>query len=286
MDNTENENIAQKVISTLLDSGIILAITTSVIYIVAFLYLKGFYNFYGLHDIEIDMSLFKVIKISMDIIRPLISWIVSFFFISLTMAKLTKNPNPGTVLSILWIYMLCMMFIRLSRYTTIKWEHNLYIGLYWFVTIVMALIQPLLLLLPEKITSKISNHFEKRSKEPLYGAYKIFIMVCSISFVLSFIPKYGFYEATTKKDYLYDFQNNRVLIYQDDEKTIFLPKLEDESFEKKYIFVNTSDLSDVVFKHYEKEVVFKTNENDLIINSENIDKQSENENDIVEEVFK
>ena len=58
--------------------------------------------------------------------------------------------------------------------------------------------------------------------------------------------------------------------------------MKDESFEKKYIFVNTADLSNVVFKHYEKEVVFKTNENDLIINSENIDEQSEIKNDRVE----
>lgn len=251
-----NENTTKKVISTFLDSAIILAISSCIIYIVAFLFLKGFYSFYGLTDIEINMSLFNVLKISMSIVHPLISWFISFFLISIAMAKISKNPNLQTVLSIVGIYMLCMMFISLSRYTTNKWEHNIYIALYWVITISMALIQPLLMILPDKITSKIYDYLEKRQKQPLFYLYKIFIIICSISFILSFIPQYGFNEAKIKKDYLYDFTNQRVLIYQDNEKTVFLPKNEDDTFEKKYIIVSSAELSELIFEHYEKEVVF------------------------------
>ena len=65
-------------------------------------------------------------------------------------------------------------------------------------------------------------------------------------------------QSKIKKDYLYDSTNQRVLIYQDNEKSIFIPKTEDDTFEKKYIIVSSAELSELVFEHYEKEISFNT----------------------------
>ena len=61
---------------------------------------------------------------------------------------------------------------------------------------------------------------------------------------------------------MYDSTNQRVLIYQDNEKSIFIPKTEDDTFEKKYIMISSSELANIILEHYEHEISFTT-ENDI-----------------------
>lgn len=278
----EKKNIFQSII----DGAILISIITGVIYLISFLYIKGFYNYYGLFDIEFDFSLFRVLKIFIEMIQPLLSWILIYGLLSIIINKALGNSDYKSILNILWFYILCLMFGRLARFSSTKGNRLYYTILFIALTVLFVICVIVVQFMSDKIKNKLSDSISRLENNNFYTYYKILYFLGAIYIIISFVPKYGFNEAKTKKDYLYDFQNNRILIYQDNTKSVFLPKLEDESFEKKYIFINTSDLSDIVFGHYEKEVVFKTNENDLIINSENIDEQSEIETDIVEEVFK
>ena len=79
---------------------------------------------------------------------------------------------------------------------------------------------------------------------------------------MNYIPKYGYNDAKIKNDYLYDLQNERVLIYQDSDKSIFIPRNDNGSFEKKYIIVSSEEMSNVILEHYNQAVQFENTESD------------------------
>ncbi|MBO4859048.1 MAG: hypothetical protein J5527_11105 [Treponema sp.] len=112
---TSNEKI-KPLISTLIDSAVIIAIITGLLYLVSFFYLKGFYSYYGLIDITIDFSIFRILKICLEIFCSLLSWVVVYSLFAIFIARLQDNPNIGTFFSVLWIYLLCMLFLRTAKY--------------------------------------------------------------------------------------------------------------------------------------------------------------------------
>lgn len=75
-------------INTLFDSAIVVAVVTSVMYLISYLYLKGFYSYYGLIDLEIDFTLFRVLKTCIEIFISLLGWIIIYLIISIPLAKL------------------------------------------------------------------------------------------------------------------------------------------------------------------------------------------------------
>ena len=103
-------------ISTLIDSAVIIAMITGVLYLVSFFYLKGFYSYYGLIDISIDFSIFRILKICLEIFYPLLSLILVYSLSAISIARLQDNPNVETYFTVLWLYMLCMLFLRTATY--------------------------------------------------------------------------------------------------------------------------------------------------------------------------
>lgn len=260
--NTSSNEMIRNVFRTLTDSAIIISIITALLYFVSFFYLKGFYSYYGLIDIEIDFSIFRILKTCLDIFQKLFPWILIYSFLALGIAKTQKNSSISNFFITLWMFLLFLIFVRTARYSTDNTIHITYTILAFALIGLFIIAYVMINLLPDKITDKVSNLFNNKTETSLHFVYKILIILNSLMIITNFIPKYGFNEAKIKKDYLYDSTNQRVLIYQDNEKSIFLPKTEKDTFVKQYIIISTSELSNIILEHYEHEISF-TAENDI-----------------------
>lgn len=245
---------------TLIDSAVIIAVITGVLYIVSFFYLKGFYSYYGLIDIEIDLSIFRMLKICLEIIKSILPGILIYALQSLNIALTKEKPTIGNFFFTLWIW---ISFNLLIEYA--KCINDSVIKIFCLIgavlLVVVFLLFPIIFrLLPEKNKPRILSFLTRGKKLSLSYIYKILAILFSIYLIIDLIPKYGFNEAKIKKDYLYDSTNQRILIYQDNEKTVFLPKNEDDTFEKKYIIISSSELSNIILEHYEHEITINPKE--------------------------
>lgn len=257
--NTSSNDMIRNVFRTLTDSAIIISIITALLYFVSFFYLKGFYSYYGLIDIEIDFSIFRILKTCLDIFQKLFPWILIYSFLALGIAKTQKNSSISNFFITLWMFLLFLIFVRTARYSTDNTLHITYTILAFALIGLFIIAYVMINLLPDKITDKVSNYLNSKSKDSFYYVYKVIIILNSLMIITNFIPNYGFNEAKIKKDYLYDSTNQRVLIYQDNEKSIFLPKTENDTFVKQYIIISTSELSEVILNHYKKDITFSQN---------------------------
>lgn len=256
------KNKIKNTFHTLIDSAVIIALATALLYIVSFFYLKGFYSYYALVDIEIDFSIFKILKTSLEIFKSLFLLLIIYSLQALNISRMHKNPTLNVFFTSLWILLLVQLFIKLAIYSDKRFYHISYIILAFTLLGLFFLVNILLNFLPESKKEKISNFLNKGDKFSLSFLYKIILYLGLIYLIINFIPEYGYNEARTKKDYLYDAQNQRVLIYQDNEKSIFLPKTENDTFVKQYIIISTSELSNIILEHYEHEISFAA-ENDI-----------------------
>ena len=259
MESIEEENKLKTIFHSLADSAIYIALITGAVYLIAFLYLKGFYSYYGLIDIEINLSLFLVLKTCYGIIQPLLTWLLCFSWISYAIARL--QDNTASFFSILNIYMLSLMFMRQSKYSDDKFEHYYYLILAISLIVLFIIGKIIIMCLPEKYKNKLSNFLDKFPKDSTLIILKSIILLGYIYIILNFIPKYGFNEAKIKKDYLYDSKNQRVLIYQDNEKSIFIPKTGNNKFERRYLILTNDSLNQIEFEHFSSKVEF--NETDI-----------------------
>ena len=256
------KNKIKNTFHTLIDSAVIIALATALLYIVSFFYLKGFYSYYALVDIEIDFSIFKILKTSLEIFKSLFLLLIIYSLQAVNTSRMHKNPTLNVFFTSLWILLLVQLFIKLAIYSDKRFYHISYIILAFTLLGLFFIVNILLNFLPESKKEKISNFLNKGDKFSLSFLYKIILYLGLIYLIINFIPEYGYNEARTKKDYLYDAQNQRVLIYQDNEKSIFLPKTENDTFVRQYIIISTSELSNIILEHYEHEISF-TAENDI-----------------------
>lgn len=241
---------------TLIDSAVIIAVITGVLYIVSFFYLKGFYSYYGLIDIEIDLSIFRMLKICLGIIKSILPGILIYALQSLNIVLTKEKPTIGNFFFTLWIWISFNLLIEYAKYINHPVLRILCLIGAVLLVVVFLLFPIIFRLLPEKNKPRILSFLTRGKKLSLSYIYKILAILFSIYLIIDLIPKYGFNEAKVKKDYLYDSTNQRILIYQDNEKAVFLPKNEDDTFEKKYIIISSSELSEIVLEHFEKEIVF------------------------------
>lgn len=270
----ESENIKSKEaiiknsFCSLIDSAVIIAIITGVLYIVSFFYLKGFYNYYGLIDIEIDFSIFRILKTCLEIFKHIFLWIIIYSVQSLNITITKEKPTVENFITNIWILLLSLFFIEKSTYSDNSSLHILYAICSFLIIFLFILVPIVFRLLPNKAKERMPFVITKKTSFSLSYIYKIIAFLGSLYLIIDFIPNYGFNEAKYKKDYLYDSANKRILIYQDNEKSIFLQKNSDDTFRKNYIIISTSELSNIILEHYEKEISFsqeietsKTNEN-------------------------
>ena len=260
MRSEKEENTKKMIIPNFLDSAVIIAIITGILYLISFFYLKGFFSYYGLTDVEIDFSLFRVLKVCLEILQPLLCWILVYSVLALVLVKMQNNPSINTFFYTLWVFMLSLLFLRTSLYETKKLMSIFYLVL--GIALIASLVLGFIIsnCLPDKYKEIILNFVE--IKEDIIYIYKILWFLGAIITIVGFIPKYGYNEAKIKNDYLFDSQNQRILIYQDNEKSVFLPKNEGGNFEKKYIIVNSSDLSNLLLEHYEQTIQFENKDGD------------------------
>lgn len=278
MDNNEqlkNEAIRSS-FRALIDSAVIIAMITGIIYGVSFFYLRGFYSYYGLIDIEINLSIFRMLKICLGIIKSILPGILIYALQSLNIVLTKEKPTIGNFFFTLWIWISFNLLIEYAKYINHPVLRILCLIGAVLLVVVFLLFPIIFRLLPEKNKPRILSFSTRGKKLSLSYIYKILAILFSIYLIIDLIPKYGFNEAKVKKDYLYDSSNQRILIYQDNEKSIFLPKNKDDTFEKKYVIVSSSELSNIVFEHYEKEIVFDP-KNDILRETPNLqDKQINN----------
>lgn len=264
-DNTESQKIKnappKNILHAFLDSAIIIAIVTGGLYFISYFYLNGFNNYYGLTDIEIDFSVFRVLKTCLELFKPLLYFIFISALQSINITRIHNKPTIKDFLTTLWLFSLLLLFTNMASYSADKFFHILYAVLAFILLIWLIFSRIIIYLLPNTLKDKIFDFLSKADSFTLSYIYKIIFTLGVIYLIINFIPKYGFKEARIKKDYLYDAQNRRVLIYQDKEKSIFLQRGEHDSFEKKYTIISTSELSDIILEHYEHEISFASEEN-------------------------
>lgn len=256
MEELENKQPTIKsFINTLFDSAIVVAVVTSVMYLISYLYLKGFYSYYGLIDLEIDFTLFRVLKTCIEIFISLLGWIIIYLIISIPLAKCINNDNENFVWTVLFFWMICLLFIRTAIYTKEIKLKTFYLAL----PIIMIIILIGFLI----YSSKLSDEKTKKLNETIEKLYifksipfKVLGYLCWISIFVNFVPKYGYQQAQIKSDYLIDVENQRILIYNDSEKSIFLQN-NNNNCEYKYIIINNSDLSQISFEHYNNKIIFQ-----------------------------
>ena len=256
MSELENKTtIIKSFITTLFDSAIIVAVITSVMYLISYLYMKGFYSYYGLIDLEINFTLFRVLKTCIEIFISLLNWIIIYLVISIPLAKSLNEENENFVWTILFFWLLCLVFIRTAVYSKeIKQKvFNMSIPITMIIIIVAFYIW----------YSRLSDDKTKDLQKDIDNIkffksipWKILGFLCWGLTIINFVPKYGYQQAEKKSDYLIDTENQRILIYNDAEKSIFL-KNNNDSFEYKYIIISNSDLSQITFEHYNKRIIFQ-----------------------------
>lgn len=264
----------------LFDSAVIIGIITGILYIVSFFYLKGFYNYYGLIDIEIDFSIYRILKTCLEIFKHIFLWIIIYSIQALNITRTKEKPTVENFIENIWIFLLSLFFIEKSTYSENSILRVLYAIGSFLIMFFYILVPVIFTLLPDKVKGKIPFVITKKTRFSLSYIYKIIAFLGSLYLIIDFIPNYGFNEARTKKDYLYDSKNQRILIYQDNEKSVFLPKNEDNTFEKKYIIVSSAELSELIFEHYENEVMFVPKIDNL---EENQNMQDEEINNLLTE---
>lgn len=262
-DNDKNSSSKDEIVKnsfrSLIDSAVILAIITGVLYIVSFFYLNGFYSYYGLIDIEIDLSIFRMLKICLGIFKSIFFIIIIYALQSLNIALTKEKPTIENFFFILWIWISFNLLLEYSKYINNSVQRIFCLIGAVLLIVVFILLPIVFRLLSEKYKTRILSFLTRGKKVSISYLYKILAILFSIYLIIDLIPKYGFNEAKNKKDYLYDSTNQRVLIYQDNEKSVFIPKNEDDTFEKKYIIISNSELSEVILNHYKKDIIFSQN---------------------------
>ena len=155
------------------------------------------------------------------------------------------------------------MFMRQSKYSDDKFEHYYYLILAISLIVLFIIGKIIIMCLPEKYKNKLSNFLDKFPKDSTLIILKSIILLGYIYIILNFIPKYGFNEAKIKKDYLYDSKNQRVLIYQDNEKSIFIPKSENDKFERRFIILTNDSLNQTILEPFYGKIDFMENSVEL-----------------------
>ena len=184
MEELENKQPTIKsFINTLFDSAIVVAVVTSVMYLISYLYLKGFYSYYGLIDLEIDFTLFRVLKTCIEIFISLLGWIIIYLIISIPLAKCLNNDNENFVWTVLFFWMICLLFIRTAIYTKEIKLKTFYLAL----PIIMIIILIGFLI----YCSKLSDEKTKKLNETIEKLYifksipfKVLGYLCWISMIL------------------------------------------------------------------------------------------------------
>ncbi len=197
-----------------------------------------------------------MLKICFGILKSIFLGILIYALQSLNIVLTKEKPTIGNFFFTLWIWISFNLLIEYAKYINHPVLRILCLIGAFSLVVIFILLPVIYRLLPEKKKTRILSFFNKRKKMSLSYIYKILAILFSIYLIIDLIPKYGFNEARIKKDYLYDSSNQRILIYQDNEKAVFLPKNEDDTFEKKYIIISSSELSEIVLEHFEKEIVF------------------------------
>lgn len=198
-DKLSSNEMVRNVFRTLTDSAIIISIITALLYFVSFFYLKGFFSYYGLIDIEIDFSIFRILKTCLDIFQKVFPWILIYSFLSLGITKTQKNSSISNFFITLWMFLLFLIFVRTARYSSDNSLHIAYTILAFALIGLFIIAHLIINLLPDKITDKVSNLFNNKTETSLHFVYKILIILNSLMIITNFIPKYGFNEAKIKK---------------------------------------------------------------------------------------
>lgn len=256
MPELDNKTKTQKsFLTSLFDGAIIVAVVTSVMYLISYLYLKGFYSYYGLIDLEINFTLFRVLKTCIEILISLLNWVVIYLVISIPLAKVLNDENENFVWTILFFWLICLIFIRTAVYSKERSQKIFNFSIPLIMIIIFVIFYIWYSRLPEDKTKDLQKNIEE-IKFFKSIPWKVLGFLCWGLTIINFVPKYGYKQAEKKSDYLIDIENQRILIYNDTEKSIFL-KNNIDNFEYKYMVVNNSDLSKVNFEHYNKQIIFQ-----------------------------
>ena len=176
----------------LIDSAVIIAMITGIIYGVSFFYLRGFYSYYGLIDIEIDLSIFRMLKICLGIIKSILPGILIYALQSLNIALTKEKPTIGNFFFTLWIWISFNLLIEYAKYindSVIK----IFCLIGAVLLVVVFLLFPIIFrLLPEKNKPRILSFLTRGKKLSLSYIYKILAILFSIYLIIDLIPKYGF----------------------------------------------------------------------------------------------
>ena len=243
----ELENIK----SLIFDSAIVIGFVTTILYLFTYIYLDSFYGYYGINDINIPVSLDILVKIISELFFAnlktiLIAIVETMALISIfnyIQANLTIKEVGSIIFNALYISTVSCLTSNINE-GLLKYIHTIssFVGVYLFIPLVALVIL-------------LRRYFhETRILPRVIKATHFFVIFSLIGLLAYGVQEYAFCKAYIKSDYLYDEASNLVLIYQDDQKSIFIPCT--PKLEKKYIWKNNDELSGIKLSHYKGRITF------------------------------
>ena len=234
----------------LFDSAIVIAFISMILYLFSYIYINSYYGYYGITDIDIPISVTILIKIVSELFLSKLKIILIAFFETIIIIGffniIRANLNIKESVKVVFYSMYVTIFYTLTMDMSLNVPTFVVKGLrYLFYGYV--LIAPIIIF--------INRYFHNTRCVSKDSKVVHFFVVFSFIGLLGYgIQEYAFNKAHNKRDYLYDKETGMVLIYQDEQKSIFLPI--SEANKGKYEWRNNEDLSKLELVHYYGQIKF------------------------------
>jgi hypothetical protein len=249
----------------LLDSSIIITITTVLMYVMVIGYNDGFYSFYEIYNIKYDINAQDIVSI----MKPLLFYVYSYAFLCISILfliylffKVHRHLIAPIIFTVL-VGVSSLLAVRHS--TTAAIMGIIMIGFFWILYIVL----PILNFKEGKTITERLDLFEKDYTDMFTESsvtnpefhkimkrlFSVFVIIVIIYFVPATVYDLSYtigkQQASLKDDYMRAVNyNNYILVYQDNSKCIFMPLKDESTLSREYIFAQNDSLDNLELKPY------------------------------------
>lgn len=248
--------------SILLESSIIIAIITALMYIMGIAYYDGFYSFYEISGFKYDISIQDMVNIMKLVVFHIFSYVsicYSILFLIMLFFKINKHLIHLVILTVIF-GVFALMSAPYTRWAAI-WV-IIPIILHWFIYgIAIIYFKEGKTIFDEDLTnmfinvSKTNPEFNIVIQKVLSVFLIIFVVYFVSSTMYSICYAIGEHQAELKDNYMItDNYNNYILIYQDNDKYIFMPLKDESTLSRKYIYIQTGNVDNLILTPYNQKL--------------------------------
>ena len=234
----------------LFDSAIVISLISMILYLFSYIYINSYYGYYGINDIDIPVSVTILIKVISELFLSNLTIVLLAFLETIGIIGffnlIRANLNIKESIKVVFYSIYLTIFYTLTK--------DMPFGILKFISQVLRFFFNFYVVIAP-IVIFINRYFHNTRFVSKDSKVVHFFVVFSFIGLLGYgIEEYAYNKAYNKNDYLYDKETKMVLIYQDEQKSIFFPISEDN--ERKYDWRNNEDLSDMELVHYYGKITF------------------------------